>query len=77
MNIPNLIEALQIFSKYTIKPDCSWIEASHDQLYVQSMDSLINEQDLSRLAELGWFQDGGIEIANGEQSMEDAWTCYT
>lgn len=77
MNIPNLIEALQIFSKYTVMPECSYIECEHDQIYVQALDSLVNEDDLKRLAELGWFQDCGVEIILGQQSMEDSWTCYT
>lgn len=73
MNIPNLIEALQIFSKYTVMPECSYIECEHDQIYVQALDSLVNEEDLSRLHQLGWSQ---YNIPEGEQSMEDPWTCY-
>ncbi len=65
IEIDRLIEALQIFKKYigTSYPT----NCSHDQLYVDVRPDDVNEADIKRLDELGFFVD---EELDGFSSFE-------
>ena len=51
----DLIEALQIFLKYGNQSYPTHCE--HDYLYVDINASLVSEEDINRLNELGFFPD--------------------
>jgi len=62
-------EGLDILAKY-IKPDDYAMCAEHDQFWVgpdltDKDASVISDEDVARLTELGWFLD------------EESWSCYT
>lgn len=56
----DLIEALQIFSKYTTAP---WpTHCEHDVMYVNVPVEKVSDEDKARLDELDFFPDGDDEI---------------
>jgi len=59
----NLIEALQIFAKYTDTKYPTWCR--HDELHVAVNYELVSDKDIDRLAELGFMttdEDGEKEF---------------
>ena len=57
----DLIEALQIFSKYLSNKNSRWpILCDHDMLYICDVDESVSEEDTKRLNQLGfsWDEDG-------------------
>jgi len=52
-----LIEALQIFSKYTDKSYC--YGAEHDEFYVWVEPELVSDEDKVRLEEIGFIPEDG------------------
>ena len=50
-----IIEALTIFSKYE---HLQGISAEHDEIHAGPLPSIVNDEDLARLEELGWHDSG-------------------
>jgi hypothetical protein len=59
--VKDLIESFQIFSKYCDEEYPTWCE--HDALHVNVDESIVSEDDIKRLDELGFFVDeeGGFK----------------
>jgi hypothetical protein len=80
-----VIEGLQILEKYRDKPDGYDLGAEHDVLYAYRTDRPVEQPDLDRLIELGWFQEEvdygdddetGGEFAAKHYDPEESWTAY-
>ena len=56
MGLKNLIEALQIFSKYTEEEYC--YGAEHDEFYVWVDPEIVSDEDKARLEELDFNSAG-------------------
>ena len=66
MNLKNIIETLQIVSKY-VEPEKHWLQAEHDELFLCiSNDTPISNEDAARLEELG-----------ARKSSADCWSLFT
>lgn len=80
MKTESIIEGLQILQPYYEKSGGYNVGAEHDTLYAYATQ-LLSDEDLYRIVELGWFQEG-IEWANEDKfqkedyQVEEGWTCY-
>ncbi len=82
MRTTAVIEGLTILEKYRSTPDGFNCSAEHDVLYAHTTDCSVENPDLGRLVELGWFQetadiDGGGDFAVKDYDPEEPWACYT
>lgn len=86
MKTPDIIEGLTILQKYRATPDSYHTGAEHDCIYAFATDRPVLEPDLSRLIELGWFQENadfgddeetGGDFAAKHYDPEESWCCYT
>lgn len=55
MKIDNLIEGMQIISKYSTDRFC--VHAEHDQIYCGHVDLPLTDEEKDRMKELGWFNE--------------------
>lgn len=80
MTTKTVIEGLTILEKYREKPDGYNTGAEHDQIYAYATDKPVDEADLKRLVELGWFQEdaetGDEEFGVKHYDADVGWTCY-
>lgn len=74
MRTSSIIEGLTILEKYRDKPDGYNTGAEHDQIFAYAPDIPVSPDDATRLALLGWFQEG---MQHGEFSPLEGWACYT
>jgi hypothetical protein len=65
MNIPELIEGLQIAMKYNPEG----VGATHDEIHIFPTDEM-SEEDISKMEVLGFTQNGGY-------SKDENWIFYT
>lgn len=66
MNLKNIIETLQIVSKY-VDQEKSWCQGEHDELFLPlDNDAEISPEDAERLEQLGAFK-----------SSSDCWSLFT
>jgi hypothetical protein len=66
MNLKNIIETLQIVSKY-VDPAKAWCQAEHDELYLPLPTSVeLDPKDAAKLEELGALK-----------SDADCWSVFT
>lgn len=77
MRTPAIIEGLTILQKYRRIPDGYHCAAEHDQFFAGTTDRPLDQVDLSRMAELGWFQDD-IDSDNTvkDYDPEEHWCCF-
>ncbi len=77
MRTPAIIEGLTILQKYRDTPDGYHCGAEHDQFWAGTTDHPLDHADLSRLAELGWFQEE-IDCDNTikDYDPEEPWSCF-
>lgn len=74
MKMSNIIEGLQILSKYFDDKEGFRMGAEHDIIYVYSTDSPVMQEDLDRLEALGWMQP---EVDDGEPyDSDESWGAY-
>ena len=68
-----LIEGLTILEKYFDMKDGFHTAAEHDIIYVYETDHAVSAKDLSRLIQLGWFQDDTDfhDDANGDGDFHE------
>ena len=64
MKNKDFIEGVNIIAKY-IQVDGYDLHGEHDQIWFGSYDCVTDKKDISRLDEMGWFED------------EDSWSCWT
>ena len=74
----NLIEGLQILSKYYNNLNDCRISAAHDTIYISTTDNEIPESDVNKLIELGWFQDVyfGDKFTYGDYEYNKSWVLF-
>jgi hypothetical protein len=82
MKTKDIIEGLTILERYRDKPDGYNCDAEHDVLYAYATDRPVEQPDLARLIELGWFQEVEYDEDDGEFTAnvydpEEAWACFT
>lgn len=79
-----IIEGLCILEKYRDNIDGYNTGAEHDVLYVYPTDKPVDEADLNRLVELGWYQEYGIYDEDSDREEEfgvknydpsETWSC--
>jgi hypothetical protein len=80
MKTDDLIEGLKILDKYRDKPGGYNIGAEHDIIYAYPTDRPLTAEDVRRMDELGWTQEG--RVVDGEwkpeyYSAEESWAAYT
>lgn len=67
MTVKNVIEGLQILSKY--QDNEHFISADYDCIYVYAADKDISREDLEKLDDMGWHQhdyEWHLEVDDGE-----------
>lgn len=70
MRLDNFIEGLEILKCYFNDPGHE-LGAEHDQFYVYATQTVMTNEDVKRLHELGWFQE------NTEQyDPRESWSCF-
>lgn len=72
MRLSSFVEGVEILSKYYKSLDGHHMGADHDIIYLCETDKIINDKDVFRLWELGFFQEGLDE----EYDPEESWQCY-
>jgi len=82
MKIGALIKGLQILARYRTNGLEGYdIGAGHNVLYAYPTDRPVAEDDLKRLIELNWFQEGvdtcGCEFGVEHYSPEESWAHFT
>ena len=88
MRTKHIIEGLTILQKYRTSTDGFDVGAEHDAIYVYATDKRVSETDLTRLIEMGWYQEAQYhEYKDDEEtdgsfaakhySRAEPWTCYT
>ena len=80
MQTNGIIEGLTILEKYRDDTNVYNIGAEHDIIYAYATDKPVEEKDLKRLIELGWFQEDCLN-SDGEftldcYSSEEGWCAY-
>ena len=83
MKTSQIIEGLTILEKYRDKPDGHSCDTGHDVLYAKATDRPVEQPDLDRLIEMGWFQVG-VEYEDGADqkftadfyASERDWLCF-
>jgi len=76
MKLSNLIEGLQILSKY-YRDDGSHIGAEHDELYAYETHRRLEPDDVDRMAELGWIQHDVNWEGPESYDQTASWVAYT
>ena len=80
MRTSAIIEGMTILEKYRNEPDGHNCDAEHDAIYVYPTDKLVEEVDLNRLVELGWFQEdvdcGDEDFTAKHYQAGCCWVCY-
>lgn len=79
MILSKFIEGLNILRKY-YKEDGYKICAEHDIFYAYSTDSPLSPEDLQKMIDLGWFQEGlssGDEFAASDYDPGEGWAAFT
>ena len=75
-----IIEGLTILQKYYDK-DGFHCGAEHDVIYAYATDKPVGKQDLDRLIDLGWFQEGATndegELPSENYDPSESWACFT
>ncbi len=82
MKTADIIEGLTILQKYRDKQDGYDVDAAHDELYVRRTDRPLSQQDLTRMVELHWFQEGAEYDSDDGYAVEnydpiESWNCFT
>lgn len=75
MTTQKIIEGLNILEEYRDKPDGYHTGADHDILYAYATDRPLGTEDLARMKELGWFQEGHSEEACF-YDPKDSWCAF-
>ena len=81
MTTKNVIEGLSILEKYRDKPDGYNTGVEHDQIYAYPTAKPVNDDDLKRLVELGWFQQD-VETGDDDEfgakhyDAAEGWSCF-
>lgn len=77
MKLSNFLEGIQILRNYYADPDGYHIGAEHDEFFMHATDRPVDDKDVRRLVELGWFQpECGFEKAEDYQP-DEAWSAFT
>lgn len=78
MKTTAIIEGLTILQKY-YNQDGFNVGAEHDVLHGYATDTPVDDDDLSRLIALGWFQlcEDDEEFTAEYYDPQESWTCYT
>ena len=81
MKTSAIIEGLTILQKYRDRDghDC---DARYEELHADATDRPIEQPDLARLIELGWFQEyadypDDEEFTEADYDPGESWECYT
>ncbi len=76
MKLSHIIEGLQILSKYYETPDGYHTCAEHDVLHAYATPIPLSGEDLKRMYELGWGQEGR-EREPAEYDKDEGWYAFT
>lgn len=83
MKTSAIIEGLTIIEKYRDTPHGFNTGAEHDAIYAYPTDRPIGGDDLARLVELGWLQEGtecddadDAEFDVQYYDQAESWVCY-
>jgi len=76
MKINDFVEGIQILQKYYDDSNGFHLGADHDIIYLYSTDNPLSEEDVKRLHELGFFQEG-YDNETGEYGPDDGWCAFT
>lgn len=80
MKLKQFIEGLTILSRYFDGEDGYHIGAEHDIIYVYETARPVEDTDLKRLVELGWFQPEAIHdraaFRVDQYDPAESWAAY-
>lgn len=76
-----IIDGLAICERYREKPNSYNTGAEHDQLYCYATDSPLSDEDVTKMIELGWFQEdcqwAGTKMVAADYDPEEGWSIFT
>jgi hypothetical protein len=67
------IEGLQILNKHYNEDNTFAFGAEHDTFYAYSTDTPLEDKEVERMVELGWFQEN---VARDEETDDFTAACY-
>lgn len=81
MKTVDIIEGLQILETYRSSKNGFSTGAEHDQIYACATDNPVDEDDVKKLAKLGWFQEsaacsGDDGWVASDYDPDEGWTAY-
>ena len=81
MKLSNFMQGLEILRGYYANPDGYHIGADHDVFYADKTDKPLRTNDVQKLIDLGWFQEGRTgdsdEMKADQYDPEEGWTAFT
>jgi len=75
MRINQIIQGLTILQKYYNDPNGYHTGADHDVIYAYKTDKELSSDDLNKMYELDWFQDGSED--DPQYQPDEGWKAYT
>lgn len=76
MKLKEFIEGLQILQPHYEEGDGYHIGAEHDQFYAYATKTPLTDAEVSRMRELGWFQEDSDD-ENPAYDPTEGWSCFT
>ena len=73
MNTKDLIIGIQLLDTYRDKPEGHTLCAEHDTLYIEATDRPLSGEDVKKMQDLGFIQEG---VGEGEYEQEESWVAY-
>lgn len=79
MKLDKLIQGIQILQLYYTDPTGYHTGAEHDEIFMYRTDKPVSTEDVTKLIELGWFQQDvpGDEFTVESYDPEESWSAYT
>jgi hypothetical protein len=73
MQLKDFMAGLEILKPYYDEPGYA-LGAEHDIIYLYATARPLTPEDVARLRELGWFQEG---VGDERYSPDDSWAVFT
>lgn len=72
MKVQDIIAGIEILTPYYDNLDYQ-IGAEHDQIYMYQTDTPVSDEDMTKLKELGWFQEG---VEEDSYDVAESWSAF-
>lgn len=80
MNLKNFATGVGILQKHYKDPEGYPLCAEHDQIWLESTDTVLSPTDVEQMIAAGWFQENvstvGADFAVCDYDADEGWTAY-